>query len=131
MKIVFTYLPVRLKEVTEIYLRYSIENLNNQNIKPMIYSDKDYFKGTSLEYDWVEFDVDEKYKKNIIWSYPKLKVLSEILFPFIHLDNDLIVKDISKLQNIIDDNKLNLIFYFLINYLHIIDAYLFKLILKK
>ena len=108
MKIVFTHLPVRLKEVTEIYLRYSIENLNNQNIKPMIYSDKDYFRDTSLEYDWLEFDVNEKYKKNIIWSYPKLKVLSEISFPFIHLDNDLIVKDISKLQNIIDDNKLNL-----------------------
>ena len=29
MRVVFTYLPIRLKEVTEIYLKYSIENLDN------------------------------------------------------------------------------------------------------
>ena len=108
MNVIFTYLPIRLKEITETYLIYSISNLNKQEIKPTIFSDKDYFKNRGLEYDWVEFDVNERYKKNIIWSYPKLKALSEISFPFIHLDNDLIVKDINKLQNIIDGNKLNL-----------------------
>lgn len=108
MNVIFTYLPIRLKEITETYLTYSISNLNKQEIKPTIFSDKDYFKNRGLEYDWVEFDVNERYKKNIIWSYPKLKVLSEISFPFIYLDNDLIVKDINKLQNIIDGDKLNL-----------------------
>lgn len=108
MKIIFTYLPIRLKEITEIYLKYSITNLNSQNIIPFIYSDVDYFKETNLEYNWVEFDVDKRYKTNSLWSYPKLKVLSKISFPFIHLDNDLIVKDINKLQNIIDGDKLNL-----------------------
>ena len=108
MNVIFTYLPIRLKEITETYLAYSISNLNRQEIKPIIFSDKDYFKNRGLEYDWVEFDVNERYKKNIIWSYPKLKVLSEISFPFIYLDNDLIVKDINKLQNIIDGDKLNL-----------------------
>jgi len=108
MNVVFTYLPIRLKEITEIYLKFTISNLNNQNIVPFIYSDVDYFKETNLKYNWVELDVNKKYKTNILWSYPKLKVLSEISFPFIHLDNDLIVKDINKLQNIIDGNKLNL-----------------------
>ena len=60
MRVVFTYLPIRLKEVTEIYLKYTIENLNTQKITPIIYSDKDYFKGTNLKYDWVEFDIDIK-----------------------------------------------------------------------
>lgn len=108
MRVVFTYLPIRLKEVTEIYLKYTIENLNTQNITPIIYSDKDYFKGTNLKYDWVEFDIDIKHKKPTLWSYPKLKVLSSIKFPFIHLDNDLIVNDFSKLRNIIDEGRLNL-----------------------
>jgi hypothetical protein len=108
MRVVFTYLPIRLKEVTEIYLKYTIENLNTQNITPIIYSDKDYFKGTNLKYDWVEFDIDIKHKKPTLWSYPKLKVLSSIKFPFIHLDNDLIVNDFSKLRNIIDEDRLNL-----------------------
>lgn len=108
MNVVFTYLPIRLKEITEIYLKFTISNLNNQNIVPFIYSDVDYFKETNLKYNWVGLDVNKKYKTNILWSYPKLKVLSEISFPFIHLDNDLIVKDINKLQNIIDGNKLNL-----------------------
>jgi len=108
MNVVFTYLPIRLKEITEIYLKFTISNLNNQNIVPFIYSDVDYFKETNLKYNWVELDVNKKYKTNVLWSYPKLKVLSEISFPFIHLDNDLIVKDINKLQNIIDGNKLNL-----------------------
>ena len=108
MRVAFTYLPIRLKEFTEIYLKYSIENLNAQNITPIIYSDKDYFKGTKLNYDWVTFDVDNKYKQPTLWSYPKLKVLSSISFPFIHLDNDLVVNDFSKLKNIINTNKLNL-----------------------
>jgi len=108
MRVVFTYLPIRLKEVTEIYLKYSIENLNNQNIIPIIYSDKDYFKNTELKYDWIKFDIDDRYKKSALWSYPKLKVLSSISFPFIHLDNDLVVNDFSKLKSIINDNVLNL-----------------------
>lgn len=108
MQVVFTYLPIRLKEVTEIYLRYSIENLNNQNITPIIYSDKDYFKDTELNYEWIKFDVDDKYKKSALWSYPKLKVLASISFPFIHLDNDLVVNDFSKLKTIINGDRLNL-----------------------
>jgi hypothetical protein len=108
MRVVFTYLPIRLKEITEIYLKYSIENLNTQNITPIIYSDKDYFKGTNLNYEWAKFDIDMKHKKPTLWSYPKLKVLSSIKFPFIHLDNDLIVNDFSKLRNIIDEDRLNL-----------------------
>lgn len=108
MKVVFTYLPIRLKEATEIYLKHSISNLNKQGIVPTIFSDIDYFKNSELEYDWVIFDVDDKYKKNMLWSYPKLKVLSEISFPFIHLDNDLIVNDYHKLERIIDGDRLNL-----------------------
>jgi len=108
MRVVFTYLPIRLKEITEIYLKYSIENLNNQNIIPIIYSDKDYFKDTKLNYEWVKFDVDTKYKKSTLWSYPKLKVLTSISFPFIHLDNDLVVNDFSKLETIINGDRLNL-----------------------
>jgi hypothetical protein len=108
MDVVFTYLPIRLKEVTEIYLSYSIEKLNDQSIIPFIYSDDDYFKNTGLKYNWVEFQTDERYKQNTLWSYPKLKVLSEIDFPFIHLDNDLVVNDFSKLKNIINGDRLNL-----------------------
>jgi hypothetical protein len=108
MRVVFTYLPNRLKEVTEIYLKYSIENLNNKNIVPIIYSDKDYFKYTELKYDWFEFDVDKKYNKPTLWSYPKLKVLSSISYPFVHLDNDLIVNDFNKLMKIINWDRLNL-----------------------
>lgn len=108
MRVIFTYLPIRLKEVTEIYLKYSIGNLNNQNIIPIIYSDKDYFKDTELKYEWVEFQIDETYKQPTLWSYPKLKVLASISFPFVHLDNDLVVNDFNKLLNIIDTNKLNL-----------------------
>lgn len=108
MKVVFTYLPIRLTEITEIYLKYSIENLNKQNIIPIIYSDIDYFKNTKLQYDWHKFDVDAKFKINNLWSYPKIKVLSQIDYPFIHLDNDLVVEDFNKLSNIIDTNKLNL-----------------------
>jgi hypothetical protein len=108
MRVVFTYLPIRLKEITEIYLKYSIENLNNQNIIPIIYSDKDYFKNTKLNYEWIKFEVDTKYKQPTLWPYPKLKVLASISFPFIHLDNDLVVNDFGKLKNIINTNKLNL-----------------------
>jgi hypothetical protein len=108
MKVVFTYIPIRLQEITKIYLKYSIENLNKENIIPIIYSDIDYFKNTKLQYDWHEFDVDKKYKKNNLWSYPKLKVLSTINVPFIHLDNDLIVKTPHWLLNNIDIKNLNL-----------------------
>jgi hypothetical protein len=108
MRVVFTYLPIRLKEATEIYLKYSIENLNIQNITPIIYSDRDYFKDTGLIYEWFDFQMDEKYKQPTLWSYPKLKVLSIINEPFIHLDNDLVISDFSKLKNIINTNKLNL-----------------------
>lgn len=108
MDIIFTYLPVRLKDITEIYLTYSIGNLNNQNITPIVYSDKNYFTHTDLRYRWIEFDVDSKYKVDTLWSYPKLKVLSLIDRPFIHLDNDLIVEDFNKLKKIINTNKLNL-----------------------
>jgi hypothetical protein len=108
MRVVFTYLPIRLKEITEIYLKYSIENLNNQNIIPIIYSDKDYFKDTELNYEWIKFDVDDKYKKSALWPYPKLKVLASISFPFIHLDNDLVINNFSKLETIINGDRLNL-----------------------
>jgi hypothetical protein len=108
MRVIFTYLPIRLKEATEIYLKYSIENLNIQNITPIIYSDRDYFKDTGLIYEWFDFQMDEKYKQPTLWSYPKLKVLSMINEPFIHLDNDLVISDFSKLKNIINTNKLNL-----------------------
>jgi len=108
MEIVFTYLPIRLKEVTEIYLGYSIKKLNEQGIVPLIYSDSDYFIGRGMKYEWIEFNIEERYKRNNLWSYPKLKVLSSISFPFIHLDNDLIVNDLDKLNSIIDSKKLNL-----------------------
>jgi hypothetical protein len=107
MEVVFTYLPVRLKEITEIYLEYSIKNLNSQNIIPFIYSDNDYFKNRGLEYKWVPFNVGEKYKQNTLWSYPKLKVLSIINMPFIHLDNDFIVEDFKKLNDILKPSQLN------------------------
>jgi len=108
MKVVFTYLPIRLTEITEIYLKYSIENLNKQNIIPIIYSDIDYFKNTKLQYDWYKFDVDVKFKINNLWSYPKIKVLSQIDYPFIHLDNDFLVKDLNYLISKIDSDKLNI-----------------------
>jgi hypothetical protein len=115
MEVVFTYLPVRLKDITEIYLKYSIGNLNAQNIIPTIYSDIDYFIRTDLKYKWIQFDIDSKYKVDTLWSYPKLKVLSIIDKPFIHLDNDLIVEDFSKLLNIINPKTLNICYKHLIN----------------
>jgi len=108
MDVVFTYLPIRLKDITEIYLKYSISNLNIQNIVPIIYSDKDYFIHTDLKYKWIEFNVDSKYKVDTLWSYPKLKVLSIINKPFIHLDNDLIVNDFNKLLHLINPSLLNI-----------------------
>jgi hypothetical protein len=115
MKIVFTYLPIRLQEITEIYLKYSIENLNKQNIIPVIYSDIDYFNNTKLKYDWHKFDVDAKFKINNLWSYPKIKVLSQIDYPFIHLDNDFVVKDLNYLFSKIEPDILN------ISHKHIVD----------
>ena len=126
MQVVFTYIPVRLKDQTEIYLNYSIGNLNNQNIIPIIYSDNDYFSHTNLKYEWVKFDVDSKYKVNALWSYPKLKVLSMIDSPFIHLDNDLIVEDFSKLINVINPKSLNISHKHLVN-----DVNTFVYIFKK
>lgn len=110
MEVVFTYIPIRNNYPTETYLAYSIENLNNQNVIPILYSDKDYLCESNLKYKWVKLEIDSKYtiKGYNLWSYPKLKVLSTIDFPFIHLDNDLIVDDFSKLKSIIDTNKLNL-----------------------
>jgi hypothetical protein len=115
MEVVFTYLPIRLKNITEIYLKYSISNLNIQNIIPIIYSDKDYFINTNLKYKWIEFDVDSKYKVDTLWSYPKLKVLSTIDKPFIHLDNDLIVNDFNKLLNLINPKALNICYKHSVN----------------
>ncbi len=115
MEVVFTYLPIRLKDITEIYLKYSISNLNIQNIIPIIYSDKDYFIHTDLKYKWIEFDVDSKYKIDTLWSYPKLKVLSIFDRPFIHLDNDLIVEDFSKLLNLINPKALNICYKHSVN----------------
>jgi len=126
MEVVFTYLPVRLKDITEIYLKYSIGNLNVQNIIPTIYSDIDYFTHTDLEYKWIEFNVDSKYKVDTLWSYPKLKVLSMINKPFIHLDNDLIVEDFSKLLNLINPKVLNICYKHLVN-----DVNTFVYIFKK
>jgi hypothetical protein len=50
-----------------------------------------------------------------LWSYPKLKVLSIINRPFIHLDNDLIVEDFSKLTHLIKPKTLNISHKHLIN----------------
>lgn len=108
MQVVFTYLPIRLKEVTETYLKYSIGSLNNVGVTPVVYSDIDYFVNANLDYEWIEFDVDVRYKKDLLWSYPKLKVLSNISYPFIHLDNDLIVDDFIKFKSTIDESRLNL-----------------------
>jgi hypothetical protein len=84
MNVVFTYLPIRLKEITEIYLKYSIENLNNQNIIPIIYSDKDYFKDRLKEnlpvenfFDWASVTLKKEYK-NI--ETEKLFALTTLLF---------------------------------------------------
>jgi hypothetical protein len=126
MEVVFTYLPIRLKDITEIYLKYSISNLNIQNIIPIIYSDKDYFINTNLKYKWIEFDVDSKYKVDTLWSYPKLKVLSTIDKPFIHLDNDLIVNDFNKLLNLINPKALNICYKHAVN-----DVNTFVYIFKK
>lgn len=115
MDVVFTYLPIRLKDITEIYLKYSIDNLNKQNVEPIIYSDKDYFNHTNLKYKWIRFDIDDRYKVDGLWSYPKLKVLSIINRPFIHLDNDLIVKDFSKLIKILNPKVLNLCYKHSVN----------------
>jgi hypothetical protein len=115
MDVIFTYLPIRLKDITEIYLKYSIDNLNKQNIEPIIYSDIDYFNHTNLKYKWIRFDVDDRYKVDGLWSYPKLKVLSIIDKPFIHLDNDLIVEDFSKLIKILNPKELNICYKHLVN----------------
>ena len=115
MDVVFTYLPIRLKDITEIYLKYSIDNLNKQNVEPIIYSDKDYFNHTNLKYKWIRFDVNAKYKMDTLWSYPKLKILSIIDKPFIHLDNDLIVQDFSKLNKLINPDALNICHKHLVN----------------
>jgi hypothetical protein len=107
MDVIFTYLPVRLKEITEIYLKYTIFNLNKTGVIPTIYSDKNYFLNTKLDYKWEPFDIDNRFKINTLWSYPKLKVLSLINKPFIHLDNDLIIEDFDKLIKLIKSEQLN------------------------
>lgn len=115
MEVVFTYLPIRLKDVTETYLKYSIENLNEVGIVPIIYADDDYFHNTNLKYRWIPFDIDSKYKIDTLWSYPKLKVLSIIDIPFIHLDNDVVVEDFTKLKSILKPQSLNLCYKHPIN----------------
>ena len=90
----------KIKEAQTRIKELETENLNLQNITPIIYSDRDYFKDTELIYEWFDFQIDEKYKQPTLWSYPKLKVLSTINEPFIHLDNDLVVDDFNKLLNI-------------------------------
>jgi len=108
MEVIFTYIPIRLKDITEIYLKYSIEKLNNQNIIPTLYSDHNYFYDSKLKYKWITLDIDEKYKREGFWPYAKLKTLSLIDRPFIHLDNDLVVHNFTLLKNIIIEDKLNL-----------------------
>lgn len=130
MEVIFTYLPIRLKDITEIYLKYSISNLNIQSIIPIIYSDKDYFINTNLKYKWIEFDVDSKYKVDTLWSYPKLKVLSTIDKPFIHLDNDLIVNNFNKLLNLINPKALNICYKHSVNDVNTF-VYIFKKYSKK
>jgi hypothetical protein len=51
----------------------------------------------------------------MLWSYPKLKVLSIIDRPFVHLDNDLIVEDYGKLNNMINPKTLNLCYKHSVN----------------
>lgn len=106
MRIVFTYVPVRLKSITELYLRYSISNLNKSGIVPIVFSDYDHLKDLGLNYDLRLIEVPEKYRNNSFWQYAKILSLSLIDFPFCHLDNDLVVKDFSKVQ--LNQNKLNL-----------------------
>lgn len=108
MQVIFSYLPIRLKNNTESYLNYSIENLNKQGIVPIVFSDKDFLRNKRLKYRWIYCDIDEKYKKNILWSYFKLKILSEINEPFIHFDNDFLIKDFTKIERKLIKNKLNL-----------------------
>ncbi len=115
MEVIFTYLPIRLKDVTETYLKYSIGNLNNAGVTPIIYADNDYFYNTNLKYKWIPYNVDSKYKIDTLWSYPKLKILSIIDKPFIHLDNDVIVEDFTKLKNILKSESLNLCYKHPIN----------------
>ena len=79
MRVVFTYLPIILKEVTEMYLYYFIENLNLQNVTPIVYSDKDYFEDTELEYDWVKFEFH--FKKSNPDFFSKLDDLHPHLTP--------------------------------------------------
>lgn len=106
MKIVFTYYPIQNNNALT-YLMFSIANLNRVGIVPVFYSDKNYFEG-KLNVEWRMLEIEDEFKKDNLWSYPKLKVLSLIDFPFIHLDNDLIIKDYNKLLNKINPNKLNL-----------------------
>ncbi len=106
MRVVFTYVPIRLKSITELYLRYSISNLNKDGIVPILFSDKDYLVDLNLDYEWREIKIPERYKNGSFWQYAKILSLSKIDFPFCHLDNDLVVKDFSKIK--IHPNKLNL-----------------------
>lgn len=106
MRIAFTYYPIQNNNALE-YLTYTIKNLNRVGIVPVLFSDKNYFIN-KFTIDWFPIDIDNKYKMNTLWSYPKLKVLSEIHFPFLHLDNDFVVSDYTKLIDKIDLIKLNL-----------------------
>jgi len=98
MRIVFTYVPIRLKSITELYLRYTFSNLNKSGIIPIIFSDRDYLSGLNLKYEWEKIEIPERYKKQSFWQYAKILSLSKINFPFCHFDNDLIVDDFHKIS---------------------------------
>ena len=91
MKVVFTYIPIRLKDITEIYLNYSIKNLNKQNIVPVIYSDKNYFENSKLKTEWIYFDVDSKYKFNNLFLNPivfaSIAFIASLTFLILNLKN--------------------------------------------
>lgn len=108
MRVVYTYYPIQNNNALE-YLEYSIRNINKAGVIPVLFSDKNYFAGR-LNIEWFPIDVKEEYRHDILWSYPKLLVLSKINFPFIHLDNDFVVSDYNKLMERInsDGETLNL-----------------------
>lgn len=116
MKIIFTYVPIRLNDLTEMYIEFSVKNLNHLGIKPKIFSDKNYFKHKKLEYEWIEIKVEPHFLINNMWSYPKLKTLSLIDEPFIHFDNDLLINNLETLNRKLCPQELNLCYRHDINF---------------
>lgn len=105
MRIVFTYFPLRLRDITLLYLRYSIKKLNAMGIVPVLYGE-DPLLGEGFIYEHRSSEVPSKYRKDAFWQYAKIQTLSQISEPFCHLDNDLIVKDWNKIK--IEPKVLNL-----------------------